>query len=1383
MMTTSGRHASFFKRPCIRLILAGVSVFCASAALAGDGTMLWINSTGNWGDSGSWRKNVIAQSGGVAALQGMGVLNQNVSGLTLRGIHFSAGIGNFYGYPITLTNSPFLDAAVSGTRLNLPLKGEGVLHKYGVGQIELTNSTFTGFSAVSIDEGTILVSSNRTEMVTGSSLLLNGGALVFAPTLAGGQAGLAYGATNAAAFFAYGAGTSWIQPKKGNGDSATVVLGGDGDGFVRTNRGALVLAPASGTNALGVTEKLFVKGNAPPVVNGMAVPSVVAADLSGSSAPYYFLTYDAANGFVTAATTDGLNGGSASIANVTNDTTLSDDAHVQALSLNNRKTLTIAAGKTMTVGNGTQPAGIILNAQGSTAAGATITGGTIDFGTSEGIVWTAGSSSDTQAKTISSTLTGQNGVTFASRNGTAFSSLNISGTNLYAGDTRIMGGRVSMLSQQAFGTGDIYVCGSHDNSGQLQVGSAYSLTNHLHLAGFGQGGSNGSAALQYTGSGTLALDNTLTLMADVGILITSTGTIRANKPVEGEGSLYCSATTATGTLTLNATNTYAGKTIVQSGVLSLGAAATFGQGDVTNNSVVTFNTASTQLVTNNIGGSGSFVQNGTGTLIFAGNSVSLGTFDLGMSSVSVSGSNTCFQVLQGFGEIAAAAGPLNPKPIEIGSCTTNSTFCGELTDGEAVLGLTKVGTATLTLTRPQSYSGPTIIREGTLRLQAGFNRPLETGLSYWLDATDSSKVLTDANQTVTNWTDSSAAAVRFKKTAERFLPTYVQSAINGKPAVYFAGNTNRIASTVPLSQKSLFIVNMPTGYNSLAGIWGNDGSDFGIRMDSSTSWQSALNLIYALFNDQTTFVIDGQANNQFAQNKPHILYGQRSAGYTCNVALGNYIYTQTTPRSYNGYIGEVIAYNRVVSQAEREQIEDYLADKWLGCRLHSDAPQSENILPSGTALSLENRAVLDLGGVSQTVASLSGEGTITNSSGTVATLTVTGPMSFSGVIAGNIKLVKPGSSATDLSVKLATTNDVVLAGGTVRLTPYSVKPIQTGLAYWLDASATNTLRVDANNLVTNWISSSGNGVMFMQPPSRTYDEPAYVTNAINGKSAIRFDGTNWMYTPVSCKVQTLFIVTATTGYQQYSGLWAPTLGIDSGLRLVSATSWRDGIIGEVFYDGVYRVNGVATKAFTVNTPYVFCGQTSLPKTSAQNVLGQYHPTANRGYIGDIGEVLAYDYALSEEEVRYVEAYLTAKWLTNGGLDTSDVIFSQTGRLILTNSVVVDLGGTRQTIHNLSGSGSFQNGSLTLDGTLTVQVTSDGTCDQINVDGSLALSQTILNVQGLAYLDKTQPHTILTATGNIAGTFAAANLTKAWTVKVTETSATLVPYGGTAILLK
>ena len=1145
-----------------------------------------------------------------------------------------------------------------------------------------------------------------------------------------------------------------------------------------------MIAPATGIAALGATERLCVYGNPPFVTNGIVAPDMVACDPSGVNAPLYFVTYDAVNGFMPATYTNDVKGGITSIANVTNDTTLADDAHVHALRLNDRKTLTISAGKALAIGDGTHPAGIIFNAQGANVTGPTLTGGTIDFGTSEGLIWAAGASANYQVNVLSSTLTGQNGVTFAARNGRELASLYIAGTNTYAGDTRIMGGRVSMLNAKAFSTGDIYVYGNRDKGGQLMLGSL-TVSNKVYLSGFGIGGQHGAAAL-YSGGGNPVFENTLTLMDDAAILISSgTTLVSVNKAVDGKGSLYCSAATAAGTLALNATNTYAGTTFVQSGILSLGPAGTFGQGDVTNNAAICFNTASTLLVTNNIGGSGVFLQTGTGKLVLTGNAVTLGSFDIGASSVAVNGSNTCFQALQGGGEISAAAGPVNPKALEIGSAGTNSVFFGYLTDGASVLGLTKVGTGTLTLTRPQSYSGATVIREGTLKLQAGITQPSSAGLTYWLDASDTSKVLTDANQAVTNWTDSSAAAIRFKKTADRLLPTYVQNAINGKPAVYFAGNTNRIASTVSLSQKTLFIVNTPTGYETMDGIWGADGGDYGIRTSSSTSWDNQPNNTQFFFNDLPTFIINGQASNTFEQNKPHILYAQKTAGKVCNVALGNYLYSAAQKRAYQGYIGEILAYDRILSQTERQQVEEYLAEKWLGKRLYA-AGASENILPATTALYLQNRAVLDLSGVSQTLASLSGEGIITNSSATTVTLTVTGASSFSGVIAGNIKVVKKGTASTDLAVRIATTNDVVLDGGTVRLAPYRMGPLQSGLSYWMDALATNTLRMDANNHVTNWVSASGNGVAFKQPSNRMFVEPDYVTNAINGRSAIHFAGTNWMSTLSSCTVQSLFIVTSATEYRYLGGIWGMSLGNDMGLRLSSSAapmSWFDGSLGDVFLDGVYRANGIVTTSIPTATPFVFCGQTTVPKTSTQNVLGGYVTFANRCYCGDIGEVLAYDHLLSAEEVRNVEGYLSTKWLTAGGGTASDTIFSQTSRVILTNNVTVDLGGTSQTIHSLSGNGSFQNGNLTLDGTLTIQVSQTGAYDQIAVDGSLQLNQTTLTVAGIAFLDKAQPHTILTATGNITGTFLTTNLPKTWTVRVTEKSIRLVPSTGTVFFMK
>jgi len=338
----------------------------------------------------------------------------------------------------------------------------------------------------------------------------------------------------------------------------------------------------------------------------------------------------------------------------------------------------------------------------------------------------------------------------------------------------------------------------------------------------------------------------------------------------------------------------------------------------------------------------------------------------------------------------------------------------------------------------------------------------------------------------------------------------------------------------------------------------------------------------------------------------------------------------------------------------------------------------------------------------------------------------------------------------------------------------------------MDASATDTVRVDANNHVTNWTSASGNGVAFKQPSNRIYVEPDYITDAIHGKNVIRFYGSNWISTAASCTVQTLFIVTSATEYRYLGGLWGVTLNADSGLRLsgtASPMSWFDGSLGDIFMDGVYRANGVVTKSVPLATPFVFCGQISTPKTSTQNVFGGYVTFANRCYYGDIGEVLAYDHLLTEEEVRNVEAYLTAKWLTEEGLTVSDAVFSQAGHVILTNAVAVDLGGTSQTIHSLSGSGSFQNGNLVLDGKVTIQVSQTGVYDQIEVDGDLQLNQTMLNVVGIEFLDNTRTHTILTATGNIMGAFATTNLPKTWMVKVTGTLIRLIPSTGTVFFVR
>lgn len=365
--------------------------------------------------------------------------------------------------------------------------------------------------------------------------------------------------------------------------------------------------------------------------------------------------------------------------------------------------------------------------------------------------------------------------------------------------------------------------------------------------------------------------------------------------------------------------------------------------------------------------------------------------------------------------LSAAPGGLSGLKTVVLDGQTGLLF-GTLKDGPGTrLAVQKIGDGVLYLSARQHFTGPLSIDGGLVRFQ-NETVPFLFGLSFLLDASEKGRLKVSKDGTVTEWTEQLTGAV-FRQTAPACpLPVYQAKGINGKPAVYFAGLTNRIATATRFTQQTVFIVNQPEGSPQYGGIWGAEnashGTDYGIRCVGGNIWSGGTKLPNHYFNTFDTYRINGAEDVRFTPGQPHILCAQRSRAdqLTIPVALGSYFWPEG--RSYRGKIGEVLAYNRLLTETERQAVENYLSEKWLGKTLHVQAAKdaktkAEEVLPASADVRIGKHGMLDLNGQNLTVTALSGSGRITNSRPTPVTLTVTGFSTFTGEVAANVRIVTP----------------------------------------------------------------------------------------------------------------------------------------------------------------------------------------------------------------------------------------------------------------------------------------------------------------------------------------------------------------------------------------
>ena len=216
---------------------------------------------------------------------------------------------------------------------------------------------------------------------------------------------------------------------------------------------------------------------------------------------------------------------------------------------------------------------------------------------------------------------------------------------------------------------------------------------------------------------------------------------------------------------------------------------------------------------------------------------------------------------------------------------------------------------------------------------------------------------------------------------------------------------------------------------------------------------------------------------------------------------------------------------------------------------------------------------------------------------------------------------------------------------------------------WLHAGTGVT--ADGSGYVSTWADQSGNGRNATQ--TNAAFQPLWVTNAVNGRPALRFDGAG-----IRDAMPTGWSAT-NTPYSVF---------VAGAFRMVSGYAWRRIIQGSIgynwgifldnngnFYAGVAKdAKGTFNQAANINlrpaqgTPFV--GELIGDGTNSQFCLNGFaYPAvaghggpnilylggagagghSNDGWDGDVLEVIAYDRALSYDERQQVERYLALKY--------------------------------------------------------------------------------------------------------------------------------------------
>lgn len=257
--------------------------------------------------------------------------------------------------------------------------------------------------------------------------------------------------------------------------------------------------------------------------------------------------------------------------------------------------------------------------------------------------------------------------------------------------------------------------------------------------------------------------------------------------------------------------------------------------------------------------------------------------------------------------------------------------------------------------------------------------PSISGLALWLDGADAANITTYGSNKVSTWSDKSGNNRHANSETGDYNPTYVENAINGKSAIEFDDDKLILGNKYIYSTSSGLTIVAVAKHDGTAddqgfiydfGKYGgysyglqvrqteavfhtplqHDGAKSEVSYPTSSEPQVVVGRVE--FNGDQDIIVNDRYQtttvNAISQLTASEIEESASAGSQQGpVTIGGVSKTGDESRRYNGYIAEVLVYTELLSDADIDALEDYLARKWyigeiLGASLDTDGDGYSN---------------------------------------------------------------------------------------------------------------------------------------------------------------------------------------------------------------------------------------------------------------------------------------------------------------------------------------------------------------------------------------------------------------------------------------------------------